>query len=482
MVNRFVACDIGASNTRFLSNDGSIHVLPNNMVFIRQDERVDLMPNSNDVESALDITIECDNGCNHFPARVLIGQMATRYSASNVRPSILQNKSQQRINYISAIAAVALNLFKIGRADELDLYLALPPVEVKGAKDLVRNNLVGKYTVTFHKMGNFRVEFSIRDVHIFEESFLAIMSYFFNMDGSVRDTASKYASGSILSLDIGASTTDLAVVTNMKYLEKSGQTYKTGGNVARDYLANYIRANAGYDVTDEMAESAIAEGRIQYGNDYMDCSDAVSEAKRELANQIVNQMQTYFRMVNIPMQTIRAIVVSGGGSMEGFYVDGNGETHHTSNPISDYITDELSKVCSGIMVERFEENPRMANVMGLFIRANIENHRRKQMEMQEQAQNQAQMQTHTQAQPQMPQQPQMQGTMTQPQTMGMGGMQNQVQPQSQQNMGMQPQVQNQVQPQPQVNMNMNAMFTQPQVEYQGQQSPVQNPQNQGMMH
>lgn len=386
MANRFVACDIGASNTRYLSNNGNISVLPNNMEFIKADTRIDLEPNSNEIESALDVTIECDNGCTFFPVRVLVGQLANRHSATNVRPTILQNKSAQQINYVSAVIATALSSYKYGQAEEIDLYLALPPIEVKASKDLVRNNLIGSYVVTFHKLNNTRIKFKIRDVHIYEESFLAIFSYFFNMDGSVRETAEQYARGSILSLDIGASTTDLAIVKDMQFLEKSGQTYKTGGNVARDFLANYIRGSSGYDVTDEVAEEAIAEGRIQYGNEYLDCSEAVSQAKAELAKQIVVQMQSYFRMVGIPMQTIRAIVVSGGGSMEGFYTDDNGETHHTSNPISDYITNELSRICSGIAVERFTENPRMANIMGLFIRANIDAHRRKQAELQAQTQ------------------------------------------------------------------------------------------------
>lgn len=367
----FVAADLGASSTRYTSNDGKIDVLPNNMVILSKDAEVDLEPYSKDIESALDVTIECDNNSEHFPVRVLVGQMADRYSPTNIKPSTMSNKHVQQINYISTILAVAISKYKYGLDDNLQLYLALPPVEVKTAKQVVKDNLVGNYIVTFNKMDNLEVKFTIDDVSMYEESFMALLSYFFEMNGSVKDKAKQYATGNLLSLDIGASTTDLAVVQNMRYVEKSGQTYKTGGNIARDFLIDSIRAEYGFDTPIEMAELAMAEGRIQMGNTYQDCSEAVNSAKKALAEQIVGQIQEYFRKVNIPIQTIRAIIVSGGGSMEGQYIDGTGNVVKTSRPTSDFITEELNKVCAGVCVEQ-ADNPRLANISGLFIRANLD--------------------------------------------------------------------------------------------------------------
>lgn len=376
----FVAADLGASSTRYVSNTGKVHVLPNNMVFIDKDANVDQEPYSNDVESALDVTIECDNGSKHFPARVLIGSMATRYSASSSRPSVMMNKHVQRINYISAVMTVALSKMKYVMSDSVDVYIALPPIEVKTAKDIVAQNLVGNYTVTFHKLNDMQVKFRIDSVSSFEESFMAMLAYFFDMNGQVRDASKRYASGAVLSMDIGASTTDLAVVQNMQYLEKSGKTYKTGCNIAREFLSDYIRAEYGFDVPPEIGDLALAEGRIQMGDTYRDCSEAVEKAKRAFAEQIVEQIQGYFRTVNIPLQTIRAIVVSGGGSMEGSYISEDGKRIATSQPISRFITEELNKVCSGVAVEQFPNNPRLANIMGLFVRANIDMHRKQKMQ------------------------------------------------------------------------------------------------------
>lgn len=370
----FVCVDAGASNTRYTSNSGKISTLPNNMVFISEDTVVDLEPYSNEFEDGLDVTIECNNGSEFFPVRALIGQMAQRYSSTNTKPSVLTNKHTQRINYVSSIVAIALSKYRNNLSNNISFYLALPPIEVKSAKEVVKANILGEYTVTFNKLDNLQINFTIDEVNVYEESFMALLSYFFE-NGMLREKAKKFSKGTVLSMDIGASTTDLAVVQDMRYLEKSGQTYKTGGNIARDYLTDYIRGEYGFDAPPEVAETVMAEGRIQWGADYKDCSEAVKEAKQEFASQIVEQIQGYFRKINIPINTIRAIIVSGGGSLPSQYVDEDGNEVVTSEPISYYITKELNKVCQGIMVEQCD-NPRLANISGLFTRANVDIHKR----------------------------------------------------------------------------------------------------------
>ena len=303
----FVAVDIGASGTRFVSDQGKISAINNNMVFLQVGDEVDLEPYDNNIENALEVDIIKEEESEYFPVKALIGQMAERYSSNNERPSVMKNKHTQAINYISAITAVALSKIRFDLGEDIELYLALPPIEARTAKKHINNVLNGRYTVTFPKYnGGLTVEFNITSVSSFEESFMAMVSYFFEMNGLPRASSKKYMSGNILSLDIGASTTDLAIVKDGRYLDKSGQTYKTGGNIARDYLIDSIRAKYGFDIPVEDAETTMAEGRIQLGNTYEDVSDLVDEAKHNFARSVVNQMQGYFRQVDIPIQIIRA--------------------------------------------------------------------------------------------------------------------------------------------------------------------------------
>lgn len=108
------------------------------------------------------------------------------------------------------------------------------------------------------------------------------------------------------------------------------------------------------------------------GNSYEDISSLVESAKQRFAAQVVEQMHGYFRKVNIPIQTIRAIIVSGGGSMRSEYVAEDGSVVVTSQPMSYYITQELNKVCPGVEVEPHVLDARLANIYGLFIRSNID--------------------------------------------------------------------------------------------------------------
>ena len=104
----FVVIDVGASSTRFCSDNGNIMVLPNNMAIIQEDTRVDLEPYGDSVELALDVSIKREEGGDFFPVRALIGSMANRFSANNIRPSVMSNKHTQKVNYISVLQLLQL--------------------------------------------------------------------------------------------------------------------------------------------------------------------------------------------------------------------------------------------------------------------------------------------------------------------------------------------------------------------------------------
>lgn len=367
----FVAVDLGASCTRCVSNPGKISILPNNMVFLDLDAEVNIKPHGEDIQNSLEIVISKEGEeSKFFPVRALIGELADRYSGTNERPSMMRNKHVQKINYVSGILSVALSKLAYNLKGDIRLYVGLPPIECKSAKDELERNLKGKYTVEFPKHGRgITTEFFIGDVMCLEESFMAMVSYFFDSSGVTRPSASKYRTGNILSLDIGSSTTDIAIVKDGVYLDKSGQTYKTGGSMARDYIVNEVRVRYGFDLPIEDARTTLAEGRLQLGNTYEIITDIIEDAKRSFAEAVVQQMQGYFRQVNIPIQAIRAIIVSGGGSMCSQFVDENGETILTSKPMSYYITEYLTDICEGVEVEQHGEDSRLANIRGMYIKA-----------------------------------------------------------------------------------------------------------------
>lgn len=370
-----VAMDLGASETRYMGDMKRV-VVPNNMEFLDFDTNVDLEPYDDRLTSALDIRITAESALDGvFPVHVLMGKMAQRHSSNNVRPSIMSNKHTQAVNYISAIVAAACSRITAGTEEDVRLYVALPPLEVKTAKDIFRNNIIGKYKVEFMKypMGSSTtVELNIFDVQCHEESVMAAASFFFNLDLSIKEEAKDMMNGTYLSVDIGASTSDLALIVNGKYDDKSGKTYKVGGMIARDNMIEGIRARYGFELPIDKAELAMKEGRIQLGNKYVEIRDIIAEAKIELASAITNAIQTYFSIVGTPIQLINGILVSGGGSMESQYINESGDVVVTSKSLSSFVTDKMQSICSGIDVISYGADARFANVKGLFIRSIID--------------------------------------------------------------------------------------------------------------
>lgn len=385
-MGNFVAIDLGASGTRYTSDSGKIALMPNNMVFMDVTKEVDMEPYDSSIENALEVIINKEGGLvikkgdeentiteTVFPAKALIGTMADRYASTNVRPSMLEHKYTQKINYVSVITTAAITRLTQNVGEDITLYIALPPTEIKKAKEAMLANLVGKYIVEFPKfLGGATVKLNIQNVCFFEESFMAMVSYFFTMQGIPKEEAKPFMAGQVLSLDIGASTTDIAIVKDGRYIDKSGQTFKEGGNIARDELIDLIREEYAFELPIDDAERTMSEGRLQLGSSYKVISDLVTEAKKVLAKQVVSNIESYFNRKKIPLQSINAIIVSGGGSMQSQYINDNAEVVKTSEPLSEFVTEELKKISPNTKVVPYGDGARLANIKGLFVRAKVD--------------------------------------------------------------------------------------------------------------
>lgn len=371
-----VEIDLGASGSRMSHKVGVVDTIPNNMVFLKDTDKVDLVPYDESLSEALEVSIVKEEASPYFPTRALIGNLAERYASGNERPSVASNKLVQRINYVSTITCIACMKLKYNLDDKIKLYLALPPIEVKTSKELATENITGKYKVSFPKFnGGVTVEFEVEEVKCYSESYLAMMSFLFNLDGTIREETKCCLKGYAVSVDIGASTSDFAVTKDGKYLEKSGKTYKIGGNVAREYLVDSIRGEYGYDLPIESAERVMVEGRLPVGNSFRVITDFIEEAKMHLAKELKENIMSYFRQINIPIQMINNIVVSGGGSLESFYLDENDAKVVTSQPTSKFLTDAIHEVCEEVDVIYYGDGARLANINGLALQALVDEKR-----------------------------------------------------------------------------------------------------------
>jgi len=302
--NHFVAVDIGTSETR-VSADGTVTLrIPNNCVFLPAPTPTTFAAGTG-MLGALEAVIE---GLDDKPVTVLFGEMAERHSAVSQSPSPLEAKHKQRINIVSIIVGTALVRLEKGNTP-CDLHLALPPVEVAKARDTLKGSLGGEYRVEFPKLGrSARVKFG--EIYCYEESRMAGIAFLPQLSDDHRD-------GIVLSVDIGAGTTDLALFSGGVFYERSAKTYRVGGNTAREYLIDAISSEYDYELPGHEANDVVSTGLLKLGNKKVSVVDQVNDAKGRFADDIVDQIQQYFRSIKVPVQTVNAFLVSGGGSMAG---------------------------------------------------------------------------------------------------------------------------------------------------------------------
>ena len=412
----FVCVDIGASSTRYINSGGSVGVLPNNIEIIEKTvngERVpDMDPvmcqiDSLELQDNLEIIIEHPNEyvdpdfpdalyhTANFPIHAMVGSMAKNLGYSNITPVMAKNKTGQIVNFISWVLTVAVSRLQ-GKVDEhVDLHIALPPKEVTARRADVPKLYGGEYTVHFVRY-NQTVKFYIDSVECFPESSAALTSFMLKLDGTPSDNYKAYGNKCIMSVDIGASTSDFILMEKGSIVEKTGRTFSTGGITAMEKITTRIQQMYS-DIDEDDALNAAIEGRINTGGGkYTVVSDIVNDAKRQVASTLVHQMDSYLRNNGKSLRNIDLIVVSGGGSLPSSYVNENNETVITSKPVSEFFVELLSKQSDGVDVKvvNHSDNPRMANLFGLYIRARLKEVRNLQLKRE-----QSQVQQ-TQAQPQ----------------------------------------------------------------------------------
>lgn len=367
----YVAIDIGASNTRYASIGGRINFLPNNMQIINESDFTKFFePQSNEFLDHLDVTIIKDGNTDFsrsagkmFPVRIHAGVLAEGIHNTNMTPDAMSDKDSQAINYYSVVMAVAISkLTEQGIGDNINVFLAIPPAQCERSN--FKDELVGSYEVVFTRgHDKTAVNFKINNVATYQESRLAFMQYMF--DPRFPDRYAQLMTRKAMSIDIGASTTDICTFTKGRYMENSGYTSKIGCNNVKAILKMLIGQKLKFTPDDRQLEEAYIEGRILVGRDHVECGELVEQAKRMVAEKLVQDIKEFIQITD-SLQSFNHIVVSGGGSMSSSYIDAEGKKVETARSITDFIFEEMKKyVNAELPVEHFGDEPRLANIRGL---------------------------------------------------------------------------------------------------------------------
>lgn len=300
--------------------------------------------------------------------------VAHEFVRHEMRPTGLKHKSEQITSKYSiimvmtrAIALISGNLGSIPTDINwvFDIACLLPPDEQSSKDDVGKmKDMISEITeVHCASPINYKVPVSIKDVRIFPEGVVAYTAAMFTMkDGKAVANADnlKYRQGYTLVMDIGAGTTDLAMVFNGKFVAASKTTIKTGGNYVEKTCKKEIRRKFGNAPTD-MTE-IIEKGVYTRGNERIIMDDVLIRAKKDFAAELNKEIIEYLEVTQIPVHELKGLLVIGGGAIA---TERDGKV--ISESLAYPLCENIKSMAKSVELIKTDINPRFANIEGLHI-------------------------------------------------------------------------------------------------------------------
>ena len=365
--NVILLVDLGNSETRaeIVYNGKSVKIeMPNTYSELHENYTI-----PEDYRNDESIVFGCDG------EYIANGELVSHEFANrSMRPTGLKHKSEQITSkysiigvMIKAIALISGNLGNVPNEINwvFDIACLLPPDEQSNKDDVdYMKNMISTITeVNCISPIKYRIPVSIKEVRIFPEGVVAYTAAMFSMkEGKAVANADnlKYRQGYTLVMDIGAGTTDLAMVFNGKFVAASKTTIKTGGNYVEKTCKREIRRKFGNAPTD-MTE-IIEKGVYTRGNERIIMDDVLIRAKKDFAAELNKEIIEYLEVTQIPVHELKGLLVIGGGAIA---TERDGKV--ISESLAYPLCENIRSMAKSVELIKIDVNPRFANIEGLHI-------------------------------------------------------------------------------------------------------------------
>lgn len=304
------------------------------------------------------------------------GDLAEReFNRTLKRPYALSPKYTQETTKYTLHLAICKGLMYLGQIYNTDpsnldvtfnISVIVPPLEhstnIEDMEKLIRevsmvNMVVPQYIKTIVRIG---------DVRVFPEGVSAFFGAFFKEQGNVlveEPNNVDFESGYVLVMDIGAGTTDLALIQDSTLVENSMDTFKLGGNTVQSQVVRSIKANyGGHTPTQRETIEIITTGFLPLGVDRINVIPLIDEAKQTYANSMIERLATYFESLGIDMGSLKGLLVIGGGSLPIESEDGTVLSPAMAELILAFMRSLNSRTK---LMYIGDKNPRLLNIEGL---------------------------------------------------------------------------------------------------------------------
>ena len=267
-----------------------------------------------------------------------------------LRPSSLEAKTDQLVTRLSLVMVLYTAQYLVAKelgvalGDvhlDIDFTIALPPLEHDISESKMADLIRGIDGIDLFSP-RISLPMTISNVKVVPEAVTAFFGAFYEeINGSLGEYPlnAPFSEGYVLIIDIGAGTTDVALVKDTELQLESKDTFKIGGNQVESLLLNEVKRQELGSPSESAIKEAVRTGFLTLGQQSIDMSETLESVKQIFSQKIQTELVRYFERISVDLLEIKGLLLVGGGGLPS--MRGNAIT---TNPLSDYFMTFFKKL------------------------------------------------------------------------------------------------------------------------------------------
>lgn len=252
--------------------------------------------------------------------RWILGKLAEDMSSTHQSLASDSLKVLQEEFYLNILGVVYSTILenKI-KPKELTLGVLVPPRDYfHDLKDVLFGVLAREITITNNTNGEkVVIKFTRENIVVKPESVVSFVACFVNDNNDITEAGEKYGDLLNISIDMGHSTTDLAIMEEWKPKKNSFKTLDVATSQLLGYLSEEIqRKFSGYIPPEKELVKAFHTGKLTTGATEQWVGDEIAIANKKFAIDLYSAVHSYLNTHGLRFQQVASFMFSGGGSVE----------------------------------------------------------------------------------------------------------------------------------------------------------------------
>lgn len=392
---KYLGIDVGASlsKTGLISEDwtenlkdysnkvwahnGEAHTSDYDLDFSKPENVLDLSFKFGATDQSVEFSKEINSLVSSIEnQRWILGTLAEDMSSTHQSLASDSLKVVQEEFYLNILGVIYSSVIenKI-KPNELTIGVLIPPRDYfHDLKEVLFGILVRDIEITNNTTGDkVKLSFNREDIVIKPESIVAFAACFIDDKNEITEAGDKYGDKLNISIDMGHSTTDLAILEEWKPIKNSFKTLDVATIQLLGYLSEEIqRKFNGYIPPEKELIKAFYSGKLTTGATDQWIGEELTIANRKFATELYSDMYNYLTAHGLRFQQVASFMFNGGGSVElknvksvrAYFMD---EVNKVSQFTESFTPEEFLSVQNHVEYEDLKEKlavVRYSNILG----------------------------------------------------------------------------------------------------------------------